>query len=187
MVSTLLEEHVAASLPHYGHAQNRLTSIAGILTDAVLSSSFPEDFKTAAADKLRCADSISALNTAAEDVFGYMGQNSQAAASEATIQRAFDYIDEHLADPSLSVPAVCEAVGVTVQHLLRLFRQKLNMTLVEYINTCRVERSKSLLLEKDSTVASVAEAVGYNNTVTFTRNFRRYVGMAPSEYRELNR
>ena len=187
MVSTLLNEHVAASLPHFAHVQSRLTSIAGILADAVLSSSFPEDFKAAAADKLRSADSISALNTAAEDVFGYMGQNSQAAASEATIQRAFDYIDEHLAEPALSVPAVCEAVGVTVQHLLRLFRQKLNMTLVEYINTCRVERSKALLLEKDSTVASVAEAVGYNNTVTFTRNFRRYVGMAPSEYRELNR
>lgn len=187
MVSTLLEDHVAASPSHYAHAQNRLSTIASLLADAVLSSSFPEDFRAAAAEKLRTADSISGLNAAVEDVFGYMGRNTQAAASESTVQKAFDYINENLSDPSLSVPAVCEAVGVTVQHLLRLFRQRLDMTLVEYINTCRIERSKPLLLEKNSTVASVAEAVGYNNTVTFTRNFRRYVGMAPSEYRELNR
>jgi YesN/AraC family two-component response regulator len=59
-------------------------------------------------------------------------------------------------------------------------------TIVEYINSHRIEIAKKLLLEQNYTVSKIAEAAGYNNTVTFTRNFKHYVGLSPSEYRSMN-
>lgn len=78
-------------------------------------------------------------------------------------------------------------MGISVQHLSRLFRKKLNITVVEQINTARIDLAKKLILQDGMTVNKVAESVGYSNNVTFTRNFRRYVGMSPSEYREVSK
>ena len=186
MVATILEDHVAKSRQHYSHAQERIYTIAGLLSDAVLSSGLSDDTVSTAAERLRSANSISSLNLATEEAFAYLSRKALDAGSEDPVIRAEAYIAEKLADPNLSIPIVCEAVGVSVQHLSRLFRKKLNTTISEYINAHRVEKAKPLLMEKSRTVASIAERCGYANAVTFSRNFRRITGMTPSEYRELN-
>jgi len=186
MVATILEDHVAKSRQHYSHAQERIYTIAGLLSDAVLSSGLSDETVSAAAERLRSANSISSLNRATEEVFAYLSRKALDAGSEDPVIRAEAYIAENLADPNLSIPIVCESTGVSVQHLSRLFRKKLNTTISEYINAHRVEKAKPLLMEKNRTVAGVAEICGYANAVTFSRNFRRVTGMTPTEYRELN-
>lgn len=53
-----------------------------------------------------------------------------------------------------------------------------------YINTKRVEYGALLIKQHpDYTIASIAEACGLQNTVTFNRAFRRVFGVTPSEYR----
>mgnify|MGYP002624274892 FL=1 len=61
------------------------------------------------------------------------------------------------------------------------------MTMVEYINQYRISLSLELLAGTDLNVNAISEQTGYTNTVTFTRNFKRYVGCTPSEYRQKNR
>jgi YesN/AraC family two-component response regulator len=54
------------------------------------------------------------------------------------------------------------------------------------MNTRRIERAKELLRQNPNmNVAEIAEAVGYNNTPSLTRNFRKLEGLTPSEYRAL--
>ena len=78
---------------------------------------------------------------------------------------------------------IAEYAGVSVQHLSRLFKAEKNMTMVEYINQFRVSRAKELLVSSDLTITEIAEQTGYFNNGTFIRNFKKYVGCTPSEYR----
>lgn len=53
---------------------------------------------------------------------------------------------------------------------------------MEYLMTWRMEIAKDLLRDGESTVAEVAERVGYGSTSAFSVAFSRYVGQAPSRY-----
>lgn len=173
--------------PHYPVASDRLTAVSGVLAEAVMSSGFPEEFVRDAVRRLRQADSVSALNALAAEIFETMQEKTPLLEDEGVLNRVCSYIEEHITRPDLSVPMICQACGVSVQRLTHLFRQRMNTSIIEYVNSCRIELAKKLLLDEKLTVASIAERTGYNNTVTFTRNFRRFVNITPTEYRSLNR
>ena len=187
MVQTILSEHIAGLRGHYPMANDRLSTLASILAESVRYSRFPDDFKLSASLRFRQVTSVSELKTLTGEVFGQMEEMSSAAGSEDVVSRACDYIASHLSDYNLSVPEVAEALEISVTHLSRLFRKKMNITIGEYINTTRIDRAKELLSGTSDTVAKISEQVGYSNTMTFTRNFRRYVNLTPSEFRTLNK
>lgn len=187
LTNGLLSEHVAKVGKHYDLARDRLTAVTGILIDAVMSSDLSEDEKTIAATQLHRVKSISDLQNSAEQIFTSISKRTQETGIDPLVKKACAYIDENISDSMLSVPQISEAVNVSVQHLSRLFKRDMDNTIVEYINTRRIEIAKKLLVEENYTVSKIADYAGYNNTVTFTRNFKRYVGLSPSEYRSLNR
>jgi YesN/AraC family two-component response regulator len=59
------------------------------------------------------------------------------------------------------------------------------VTIADYVGSCRIALAKKLLSDKRLTIISIAQQVGYNNTETFSRNFRKLEGMTPSEYRTM--
>lgn len=80
---------------------------------------------------------------------------------------------------------ICEAAGVSVQRLTRMFQSQFNMAVAEYMNACRIKLAKELLPDRQLTVAQIAQQVGYSNADTFTRNFRKVEGITASEYRKM--
>jgi AraC-like DNA-binding protein len=137
--------------------------------------------------ELQRVDAIDPLNALAATICAEFTTAEPEETGSDVVDKACEYILENLSRPDLSVPDVGNAAGVSVQHLLRLFRRRYNMTVVEYINSARIEKAKQLIVTTDMTVSKVVEAVGYSNNVTFSRNFRRYVGMPPSDFRDLNK
>lgn len=187
MVEVILDEHVSALGKHYSLANDRLSNVANLLAEAVMASGIANEEAKELARSLRKTDSIPELNAQVKEVFAFLNQHPRHSENDGIVDKACAYINDKLSNPNLSVPEISQAVGVSVQHLSRLFRQKLNTTILEHINACRIELAKKTLAESNITVAQVAEIAGYNNTVTLSRNFKRYVGLAPSEYRELNK
>jgi len=47
----------------------------------------------------------------------------------------------------------------------------------------RIKRAAEIINETDAKVAEVAEQVGYGDVKYFTKLFKQYTGMTPSEYR----
>jgi YesN/AraC family two-component response regulator len=58
------------------------------------------------------------------------------------------------------------------------------MAVAEYVNYCRIEKAKELLTSTDDTTIVIAEKIGYKNSDTFTRNFKKMEGITPSDYRK---
>lgn len=69
----------------------------------------------------------------------------------------------------------------------RTLRRRLGKQAVTYRSLrdgARFERAKDLLLNSDSTVAQIAEMVGYSDARAFRRAFKRWSGLLPTEFRE---
>lgn len=98
------------------------------------------------------------------------------------IDRVTAYIDEHYAEP-LTLAHVSDKFYINSHYLSKLFRQKTDVTFLDYVTRTRVERAKLLLQETDCRVYEIAADVGYEDTKYFSRTFERLVGMKPSEYR----
>ena len=63
----------------------------------------------------------------------------------------------------------------------RFFKAHTGETPIEYINRSRVARAAGLLAASDCTVTDAAAAVGFENLSYFTRTFKRYRGVCPSD------
>ena len=68
--------------------------------------------------------------------------------------------------------------------ITNIFKSVTKMSPQEYLMNYRMEQAKNMLKNTDMKVSDVAETVGYHDPLTFSKMFKKSVGMSPSEYRE---
>ncbi|GEP43751.1 helix-turn-helix transcriptional regulator [Brevifollis gellanilyticus] len=69
------------------------------------------------------------------------------------------------------------------EHLRRLCMKELGRSPMQHLTCLRMERARQLLEASHDKLEVVAESVGYANAAIFSRVFKRWVGVAPGEYR----
>lgn len=85
------------------------------------------------------------------------------------------------------IEALAAILGVTPQHLGRLFRRFLGRSPLDYLARLRLNRALQLLVDRpDLRVHEVGAAVGYPDPNYFIRLFRRYEGRTPGQFRDLH-
>jgi len=94
------------------------------------------------------------------------------------------YVDKNYADISASVNDIAEQFHVSPANLSRLFKEFEGENLSQYVNRVRLKHAKKLLLENIK-LEEVAKRCGYGSQRTFLRVFKQYIGVTPSQYREL--
>lgn len=99
------------------------------------------------------------------------------------IERAHEFIEEHLSDPELSVAGVAAAVGSHPDYLAHLFAQHTGERMSHYIAVQRTALAKRLLATTTWQIKRVAWACGYANPNWFSHVFREHVGVAPLDFR----
>ena len=62
----------------------------------------------------------------------------------------------------------------------------MNMCLVQYINTKRVEKAKQLLLDTNLKIKDISALVGIEDQLYFNKIFKKEIGMSPREFRKKN-
>ncbi len=145
-----------------------------------------------AMDKALAKASAKVLKSAADDrmmQFGeaYARKMVGADDSEQTVvEKVNAYIREHITS-ELSVDELSAKAFVSPNHLTRCFKKQYGMTVTEYIIDYRMGLAEKLLKDTNLTVTAVSAKVGYANYAYFTRQFKKYSGYTPSQYRELLR
>ncbi|MGP3972334.1 helix-turn-helix transcriptional regulator [Streptomyces sp. 6N223] len=95
------------------------------------------------------------------------------------VRAAVARIETRLRGP-LGVADLAEAVGLSHNHLGRLFRAQLGTTVVAYIRERRMARAHHLLTRTSLSVKAVASMVGFRDLQSFNKAFRRAYGIPPS-------
>lgn len=102
--------------------------------------------------------------------------------AEGLFQRAIGMLRERPTDPP-SLVELARAVGTNDRKLTKLFRQRLGMSVFEYLCEHRLEVARQLLGQPALQIRLIADRSGYRNPGDFTRAFRRRYGLTPREYR----
>ncbi|MDO4270087.1 MAG: AraC family transcriptional regulator [Eubacteriales bacterium] len=99
------------------------------------------------------------------------------------LKRIVGYLGEHFAEP-LTLPGVAAQFGLSPQYFSSFFRENFGRTLVQHINSLRIEQAARLLRETDLPVMEVGFNVGFDNFSYFIKRFRAVYGVSPSSYRK---
>ncbi|MBC5787844.1 MULTISPECIES: helix-turn-helix domain-containing protein [Clostridiaceae] len=102
---------------------------------------------------------------------------------ETSINNAMNYIAKHYHE-DLSVDTICNKMAFSKYYFCKLFKEHTGITIHQYVNEFRVNKSKELLSYSKLPINAVAAAVGFQNPLTYIRCFKRSTQMTPSEYRE---
>jgi YesN/AraC family two-component response regulator len=98
--------------------------------------------------------------------------------------QVLSYIDEHLADMDLSLTSLSLKFEVNAPYLSRFIKEQSGETFIDYVNKQRVQLAKQLMMETDDTITDITQKVGFSNSNTFIRVFKRYEGITPGQFRK---
>lgn len=99
------------------------------------------------------------------------------------LQNAMNYICENYA-MSITLNDLAEHTYVSTYYLSRMFKKELGKNFVEYLNEVRIEKAKELLRDNKHKTYEVAELVGIQDPHYFSKIFKKYVNMTPTEYKD---
>jgi AraC family carnitine catabolism transcriptional activator len=73
---------------------------------------------------------------------------------------------------------------LSVSRVAHLFKQEFNTSPARYLRLIRVLRSKELLATTKASIKEIGVQCGFSSSCTFSRTFRRVVGVSPLAYRK---
>ncbi|WP_252315957.1 response regulator [Sinobaca sp. H24] len=81
---------------------------------------------------------------------------------------------------------IAEEHFITPNYFSMLFKQETGMSFSDYLNTVRVNKASSLLIETSNRVFEIAEFVGYREYKYFVKVFKKYKGVTPTHFRNMH-
>lgn len=97
------------------------------------------------------------------------------------IRRVYAYIDENY-QRDIGIDEIAGSLGVSYSYIRKVFKEATSFTIPDAINKKRISRAKELLRETELSMAEIAAQIGYNTEQSFSRNFRKYENMLPSQF-----
>ena len=98
------------------------------------------------------------------------------------IHLAVTYIKDHL-NEDLTVKETAKLLGVNANYLSTQFHNSTGIPFIDFVHKERAVQAAALLKQTNLQIQQIASVIGYNNTSYFAKQFFRYYGMSPSDYR----
>lgn len=102
---------------------------------------------------------------------------------EEVIEIIKQYVDSNYCQ-NFKITMFEEQYFFSITYLTRLFHARYGYTIYEYVLKLRMERAKELLEKPDIKILDIAERLGYTDNHYFSKAFRNYYGISPSQYRK---
>lgn len=95
-----------------------------------------------------------------------------------------DFICKNYSIPTLSVKDIGGHVYLSSSYVCTLFKTETGKTLNQYLTEYRINMAKQLLDGSHYKITDISFKIGYSDGNYFSKTFKKYVGLSPSEYRE---
>ena len=102
------------------------------------------------------------------------------------IRPAIEYINDNFSE-AVTVEKLAEITHISKSYFMRLFKETAGVGAIEYLSQLRIKKVCEILLKTDKTAAEAAFECGFRNISNFNRQFRKFAGCTPKEYRKAYR
>lgn len=101
--------------------------------------------------------------------------------SEEKVNIVINMLNENIHE-SLSLNDICKKTLLSKSTLQKLFKESVNMSVMEYFKRLKIKEAKILIRENNHNFTEISELLGYNSIHYFSRIFKNETGMTLSEY-----
>ena len=102
--------------------------------------------------------------------------------SKRIAEDAAEYIINNYMDKQLSVEKVAHNVFVACSHLRYVFKKETGSTVGDYIARVRMQKAKELLSGGNRKLSDISEMIGFTDSGYFSKCFKKYYGISPSDF-----
>ena len=119
---------------------------------------------------------------------GWIAQSAQSSVRRSRetaseyVELAMEYIRNHFQE-DLTVAKLARYVELNRSYLTTVFQNTINMSPQQYLMRFRMEWAANMLSENKLTVGEIARSCGYPDPLTFSKAFKRTLGVTPTQYR----
>lgn len=101
---------------------------------------------------------------------------------ESHVDSVLTYINAHYTE-DISIDQIAQALGMNKSYLSHLFKDRVGMSLWNYVILRRLHRFNALI-QADSTIEQACYQVGFQNYSNFFRLYKKHIGMTPLQYKK---
>ncbi len=84
----------------------------------------------------------------------------------------------------ITINEICKKFGYSKSYLSQLFNLQSSNSLIKYYKNCQIEEAKKLIREGRFTITEVSDKLAFDNPQYFSRTFKKYTGLTPSEFKK---
>ncbi len=93
------------------------------------------------------------------------------------------YMEQNI-ENHLTMEQICRKFNLSKSHAVNVFKEKTGKSIVKYYKDLVINQAKQMIREEKYNFTQIAEILNYNSIHGFSRNFKNFTGMTPSEYAE---
>ncbi len=108
---------------------------------------------------------------------------SETAKYSEEIQNTVHFILKHFPD-NITIGQLASFAHLSKSNFMRKFKQEVGQSAMAYLNCIRIKNACDILISTEQRTSDAAFQSGFRNLSNFNRQFLRYVGCSPSEYRK---
>ncbi len=99
------------------------------------------------------------------------------------LEKAILLVHENLDNPEFDVPQFCQEMHISKTLLYSKLKTLTGQSATEFVRNIRLKEARKLLLNnrQQQTIAEISYLVGFNDPLYFSRCFKKYFGVPPSE------
>lgn len=94
------------------------------------------------------------------------------------------YIEEHYANPELSLDHLSDKFQLNAKNISKLFKEEFGENFVDFLIGLRIKNAQTSLLDTEKSLQEIGLEVGYYNYNSFNRAFKNIAGVSPSDFRK---
>jgi len=103
-----------------------------------------------------------------------------------TMCKILEYIHQHYMY-DLSLEQVAEYIGLNPSYISAMFKRETGVNFIPYLHSYRVDKAQKLMNEYPKlAIDKIALQVGYENPRHFFKVFKKYSGLTPGQYRDID-
>ena len=103
------------------------------------------------------------------------------------VERARQIVEQHLADPDLSVESLAGMMNMSRSTFTRKIKSIIGRTPSEFIRQIKMAYARKMVLSQDRSISEIATALGFSDRKHFTSSFKEEFGMPPTAYQKMHK
>lgn len=92
------------------------------------------------------------------------------------------FIDENFQNPNLNLDLISKECSFNKNYISNVFKNNMGISLVQYINTLRIQTSCELMRKNITCIKDIAFMCGFKDSLYFSKLFKKQVGLSPREF-----